>query len=132
MWEMFTGSKIGSTLSFGPTLAVRCADEHCSLNTDNENYELVIKSVVLGDGGRYRCKVQSGTIGQLNKDAEVITFGKVHFKTLKLMYHRNDICVHCCRTFARFQSSSLLKQICFSKAELESFVELYSFPLSCM
>ena len=91
MWEAFIGSSVGGICSFGPQLITRCADEQCFLNTDNENYELVIKSAVLEDGGRYRCKVQSGEI--TTKDAEVIIFGKVHFKTLKLMSHRNDICI---------------------------------------
>ena len=78
------------SLSIGQTLINRCADEQCFLNTDNENYDLVIKSVVLGDGGKYCCKEQFNT--EQHGFVEVIVFGKVHFNTLKLMSHRNYIC----------------------------------------
>ena len=95
LWEMYIGTPV-ETLSRGPTLGGRCGDERCSINTDNENYELVIKSIVLGDGGKLCCRdgFDNEQVGMF----ELIVFGKVHFKTLKLMYHRNYT-----YTFPRFQ-----------------------------
>ena len=83
-WEKYIEAPSKSyTLSFGTTLGGRCGDDQCVLNTDDGNYELVVKSAVLGDGGRYRCKQQFKSTQ--HRDAEVIVFGKVHFKTLKLL-----------------------------------------------
>ena len=49
------------------------------LNTDPDGkYELIIKSPVLSDGGRYRCR---DIWNEANHgDAEVIVFGKIYFQ----------------------------------------------------
>ena len=68
-----------ATLTFGPELGGRCENNQCFLNTDGGDYQLVIKSAVLKDGGRYRCRGQFDP--NPHRDAEVIVFGKVQFQT---------------------------------------------------
>ena len=80
LWECYTRS-VSRTIAFDQTLVGRCKNGQCSLNTEGGKYELVVKSAVLGDGVRYRCKTQSGSKYGY---AEVIVFGKVFFTFFKL------------------------------------------------
>ena len=86
MWEEYITSSLNpQVLALDSTMVGRCKDGQCSLNTEAGKYELTINSPLLNDGGKYRCKSQSGT--EQYGDAEVIVFGKTYFLFYELLSH---------------------------------------------
>ena len=85
-WDEFiTSSKNAQPITYGKTVLNKFKENY-SLNTDSGKFELVIKSPVLSDGGKYRCKAVTDAINQYG-EAEVIVFGKTYFHIFRPPSH---------------------------------------------
>ena len=73
---MLTSERHKYKLEYHTIMYGRCLSEGCTLNKGNRKYDLVVKSAVLGDSGRYRCNPRYNTRLDF-KEAEVIIFGKL-------------------------------------------------------
>ena len=83
--ELITSETLPKSITYAGEVLDTLKDKY-SLNTDSGQFELVIKSPVLSDGGKYRCQAVDDVVNKY-RDAEVLVIGKIYFHIFGLPSH---------------------------------------------